>query len=418
MFFESVTIENFKAIDRMQITFQPGINLLIGDNGAGKTAVLEALIVALGGFLAGAKGISVQGIHQTDVRFEKINLAGASSGIRYFCPTSVEAEFCMENEKFSCARIRNDETGASKTRTSAKKLSAYAAKLLNDPEAKLPLLGYHSTARVTQFRREDFGTASRNKLDDRRCGYIGCLDSSKDIKSIREWCLKMEMAAYHKQKKIPEYEEFKATVADFMYQMNDLKELPEIYYSRQFEELVYVERGVEIPVKYLSAGYQSLLWMVMDMSFRLALLNPENSRAADAEGIILIDEIDMHLHPKWQWKVLDVLSRSFPKVQFIAATHSPIIIASCKEARLIQLENSRQVTYLPDAYAYSVEDVLEFRQGSGGILRELRQLYDEFEVALNEEDDEKAERILKEMTERFGEDNTEVKNARAELELG
>ena len=70
MFFESVTIENFKAIDRMQITFQPGINLLIGDNGAGKTAVLEALIVALGGFLAGAKGISVQGIHQTDVRFD------------------------------------------------------------------------------------------------------------------------------------------------------------------------------------------------------------------------------------------------------------------------------------------------------------------------------------------------------------
>ena len=62
--------------------------------------------------------------------------------------------------------------------------------------------------------------------------------------------------------------------------------------------------------------------------------------------------------------------------------------------------------------------MLEFRQGSGGILRELRQLYNEFEVALNEEDDEKAERILKEMTERFGEDNTEVKNARAELELG
>ena len=62
--------------------------------------------------------------------------------------------------------------------------------------------------------------------------------------------------------------------------------------------------------------------------------------------------------------------------------------------------------------------MLEFRQGSGGILRELRQLYNEFEVALNEEDDEKAERILKEMAERFGEDNTEVKNARAELELG
>lgn len=418
MFFESVTIENFKAIDRMQIMFQPGINLLIGDNGAGKTAVLEALIVALGGFLTGAKGISVQGIHQTDVRFEKVGLAGASSGIRYFSPASVEAIIQTKNEKFTCMRIRRDETGDSKTRTNGKKLAEYVARLLNDPKAILPLLGYHSTARVTQFRREDFGTASRNKLDDRRCGYIGCLDSSKDIKSIREWCVKMEMAAWQKGKRIPEYEAFKAVVADFMYQMSELKELPEIYYSRQFEELVYAEHGRETPVKYLSAGYQSLLWMVMDMAFRLSLLNPENSRAKDAEGIILIDEIDMHLHPKWQWKVLDVLKRSFPKVQFIVATHSPIIIASCKEARLIQLENSRRVTYLPDAYAYSVEDVLEFRQGSSGILKDLQRLYEEFETALNEENDIQARQILGEMTERFGEDNTEVKNARAELELG
>ena len=69
----------------------------------------------------------------------------------------------------------------------------------------------------------------------------------------------------------------------------------------------------------------------------MALLNPDlKSHIADVPGIIMVDELDMHLHPKWQWNVIQALRNTFPNVQFIAATHSPIIISSCKDETLIR----------------------------------------------------------------------------------
>lgn len=153
------------------------------------------------------------------------------------------------------------------------------------------------------------------------------------------------------------------------------------------------------------------------MAFRLALLNPERKDLKTAKGIVLIDEIDMHLHPKWQWKVLQVLEETFPNIQFIIATHSAIIIASCKRGNLIRIKEDQEIQYLPDAYAYSVEDVLELRQGSSGRLAELRKMYCSFEEALNRDDYHVAAKIVDQMANLFGADNTEVKNARMELEL-
>lgn len=77
------------------------------------------------------------------------------------------------------------------------------------------------------------------------------------------------------KRSISEYEAFKEIVATVMQKMSELEERPQIYYSEDFEDMAYCEHGKEIPVKYLSAGYQSLLWMTMDMAFRLALLNPD-----------------------------------------------------------------------------------------------------------------------------------------------
>ena len=64
----------------------------------------------------------------------------------------------------------------------------------------------------------------------------------------------------------------------------------------------------------------------------------------------MIDEIDLHLHPKWQWKVIEALRETFEKIQFIIATHSPIVISSAKGANLILLDNDQKITYLPDCY--------------------------------------------------------------------
>ncbi|MFR2257935.1 MAG: AAA family ATPase [Clostridium sp.] len=105
--------------------------------------------------------------------------------------------------------------------------------------------------------------------------------------------------------------------------------------------------------------------MTMNLAYRMALLNPEAGKnMTHIPGIVLIDELDMHLHPKWQWNVIKALEETFPNIQFIVATHSPIIISSCKNENLILIKGNQEIKYLPNAYGYSVEDVLELRQES------------------------------------------------------
>ena len=130
----------------------------------------------------------------------------------------------------------------------------------------------------------------------------------------------------------------------------------------------------------------------------------------------MIDEIDMHRHPRWQWKFLDALHSSFPNLQLIAATHSPIISSSYKDAKLLSIGEDG-VEELGGAYAYSIDDVVEYRQGSSGIPQELRQLKNEFEEAFSERNKEKSQNTLDKMRELFGASNTEVKLAEAKMRV-
>jgi len=417
VFVNNVQIQNYKAIKDMQIAFSPGVNLLIGDNGVGKTSVLDALSVALGAFLSDVPHVTVRGIQQSDIRIEMKRIAGASSIIEYRTPTVIECEMEVDGRAFRWARTRDGISPEYKTKIVNRDIAKYASKLTNDAVSALPLLRYMGTARTTQSKQKDTNKKP-NDLSDRRSGYIGCLDSALDIKGIKEWCLTMEMEAFHQEKPIPEYEAFKGAVSEMMQKISGLENPPSIVYSKLFQEIVYSEGERALPISYLSAGYQSLLWMTMDFAYRLARLNPGQSSFHQAAGVVLIDELDLHLHPKWQWNALRALEASFPKVQFIIATHSPIIISSIKNGQLISLDAEQNVSYLEDAFAYSITDVLELRQGSLGVPKEIRVLSDQFEDALNLGAYDRAQEILQDMKETYGEDNTEVKSAMLELALG
>lgn len=418
MYLKKVSIKNFKAIAEMELELQKGVNLLIGDNGAGKTSVLDAVAVGLGGYLSGVTGVSAKNISSDQVRFQLVKMGSASSAIEYQIPTEIGCVLEVGEEEYEWIRRRKDEHPNSKTTISDRSICDYAQNLTNDISKRLPVLSYQSEARVWQQKRGDFGTVLKEKLNDRRCGYIGCLDYSLDVKGIREWCLKMEMEAFRSEKKVAEYEAFKYLTSLAMQKMSGLSERPQIYYSRQVNDMVYEEKETVMPISFLSAGYQSILWMVMDIAYRAALLNPDDSEALDqVSGIVLIDELDMHLHPKWQWNVIQALEETFPKVQFIIATHSPIIISSCKHENLIHILDDHSVDYLPDAYAYSVEDVLRYRQGSCEKPELVESWIRKFEQAMNKNDFKTAEIIADKMRRELGEGHTEVKKLADELEF-
>lgn len=408
MYLEKVILKNYKAFDDLEIRLQPGMNILVGDNGAGKTSVLDGIAVALGGLFVSVEGVRAKNIIKDDVHLT-VNTAGDASTIISYCePVSAGCVVKVDGKEFSWNRVK-EEMSSAHTRTDDKSAAAWMKKITNQPEANLPLLSYQSAARVWKVRRGDFGSEAKRRLDDRRCGYIGCLDQSMDIKAIQQWYMKQEQVAFIKGKNIREYENFKSIVSGFMKEINELDEAPAIYYSRQFEELVYADQNQEIAVSKLSAGYQSLLWLVMDLAYRICILNPELKDKTEIRGVVLIDEVDMHLHPKWQWNIIKALSASFPNVQFIAATHSPIVISSAREANVIFLDDEKNVKYLPECYGFAVEDVLQYRLESIPRPKNVQVIVDEIEDALDEDALDDAERALCKLKEALGEKNQEYK---------
>ena len=90
----------------------------------------------------------------------------------------------------------------------------------------------------------------------------------------------------------------------------------------------------------MSEGYKIVIATVADLAARMAEANPEMPNPLDARGIVLIDEVDLHLHPKWQRTILKDLNRVFPNVQFIVSTHSPIIVVGAADiAQVVNLNN-------------------------------------------------------------------------------
>lgn len=408
MYLEKITLKNFKAIKEIELNLKPGINLMIGDNGTGKTSVLEGIAVALSGLFVNVAGVNTRNILKDDVRMVIDSLGDASTSVTYCEPILAGSVLkTCDGKVFMWNRVK-EELSSTHTKIDDKTVCAWMKKLTNQADSILPLLSFQSAARVWKVRRGDFGTELQKKLDDRRCGYIGCLDSSMDVKSIQQWCMKQEIMVVNKGK-VREYETFKNIVATFMKEINELNELPEVYYSPQFRELVYKDGREEMAISKLSAGYQSLLWMIMDLAYRICLLNPEICDRTQVKGIVLIDEIDMHLHPKWQWNIINALRTTFGNVQFIIATHSPIVISSAKDANLILLDEKQNVIYLPECYGYAVEDVLYYRQESVSRPKNVKMLIDQICEFVEDENFDEAEKALVRLKKILGEDNSEFK---------
>lgn len=414
MFLKNVSITNFRGIKTLDIPFQKGINLLIGDNGAGKTTILEAIAAGLEGLFTSVPGVKASKISQEDYRIEKIQISDASSQIIYHNPI-IEMLFDIDGKEYNC--IREERSGANRATTNTSgSACSYLKEATNTLGNQLPLFSYMGISRVAMARRSDYGKKLKNELNDRRCGYIGCLDTTPDKNSILEWIKKMSYESMLKKKTVQELLFFQTAVSRLMKEMSDLPEAPSIYYSAAFGDIVYQSEGDELPIRLLSAGYQSILWMTMDFAFRLAMLNPEMTNPQDATGIVLIDEIDMHLHPKWQWNILNALGTTFPNVQFIIATHAPIVISSMKDGSLMHITENHKAEILPSAYAFSADDTLEFRQGTRTTPAGLQTFYNQFDTALSNGEYDQAKDVLEKMRSEYGADNTHVKQA--EFELG
>ncbi|MCD8119125.1 MAG: AAA family ATPase [Lachnospiraceae bacterium] len=411
---QRIKIRNFRGIEEKEIEFQPGMNLIIGENGKGKTSVLEAIAVGLGGFIAGIEGVATRHFSQQEIRRIYPMLGDGSIDEKKILPIEVETEAVVDGETFCWTRRRSSAT-ASRTTMQSSGIRKKAEQMSQQEDVELPVILYESAARVWSQKREKTENVFRKNYY-RTVGYTDALVDASNIKLLLNWCAKMEQVSWQKEMKIAEYEAAKKAVGDFMRRMNRSGECT-IFYDKQTENLMYQSEGKTWSVEDLSSGYQSLVWMVFDIAYRMAVLNPEKKKKiAETSGVVLIDEIDMHLHPKWQWNILDALREVFPNVQFIAATHAPILFASAKNVWIADVEEE-EIKYSWSHYGLDVNQTLNRYQETGNVTPPVQEQMDLFYQKVDEGQYDEAEQILAELEKDTAPEHPLLVQMRTTLEL-
>ncbi len=352
MFIKEIQLENYKCFENSTFQFEKQFTTIIGDNGSGKTALLDGIARGLEGLVnvlnpkERSRGFSSY-LHDHEVRL---------------IPHTIGSRATLEktrdnNIKVSLANniswgFRNTQEG-----------EEYANKLRYPVDdglpIDLPIIAYYKTSR--HWSTEKHEEIKPSQIGSRLDTYDTCLNISTSYKTLLEWFSRMEWIRYKKRKVIPELKAVSRAIVQILkgILVDKSKEI-ELYFSPENDELIVdIGDGKELPIRLLSDGYRNTLGMVADIAYRMAELNPHLT--TNSPGIVLIDELDLHLHPKWQRHIVGDLKRIFPNCQFIVTTHSPFIIQSLESGELLKLDDTPELEY-DDFTKKSIEDIAEDEQ--------------------------------------------------------
>ena len=419
MHVKKIHIINYRGIEDLTVDFHKGVNLIIGNNGTGKSSLLSGLSLVLESLLWGMIEGKSRQLTRDEVRTVPTLVGSVTESVKYCTPVCISTSFELDDNDYetSCEYKelpKNDVVIAKNFQTIRHAAINKIQELANDENSRLPLLSYQSDRR--QFFTINNEPDRPNGQIERRQGYRDCLNGLASVNLILNWCAQMDYAGYKLGYEAKEYVLFKKIVSNFIERLEENKNI-RVDFSTKLNRIVYFENGNSYLVNNLSAGYQGALCLIMELAYRTALLNPNLENLKDLEGVVVIDEIDMHLHPSWQWKILGALRETFPSVQLIIATHSPIVISSAENAKLIVMENPNNYRELPDSYGYNIGDVLELTQGSLNMPQEVKIWRHEIEQALDENNLEKAENIIKMSEKKLGGDSSTVQRMKEFLEV-
>ena len=336
-------LQNFRKFKNDMFSFntETGVTVLIGDNATGKTAILDALSIMMGCYLSDFKAGVNRHIRNDEVRLEQVTLGDTVSlepqwGTTVTCSASV-AELVPDDlsESIEWGRSKNSKNG--RTTWNQAKTITQLGKWASDKVEKgepvlLPVFGYYGTGRLWHIKQ----AVTLSKPESRVAGYRDCLDPASSHKLFLKWFQQLEQASLQKNKRYGVLEAVRHAVKQC------IPGCHHFYFDIELQQLmIELADGQLFSFDNLSDGYRNMLAIVADIAHRAGRLNPQlmDKAATETPGIVLIDEVDLHLHPKWQRRVLNDLRTAFPKVQFIVTTHSPFIIQSLKPGEVIDLNS-------------------------------------------------------------------------------
>lgn len=331
----SMSLENFRCFDKIDVTFDPQLTVFVGVNGAGKTAVLDAVAVLLK-----QMHLFVNNQYRNKINVYDVSVGATSTKLNYIvssdnknytlrCNYKKNKTFAIDNDFFQNNRNFIDSI----------------------KYVRVPVVVYYSAKRViNEYHRE---IAANANPDD---AYKNAFEPHIDFSSTLTWFIEKSsqeaLEAVHSnnlEHRIPELNAVRQAVSRALGEYNEPyvgETPPQLFITRKESP------NIPLNLQQLSDGYRTMLALVMDLARRMALANadrqwPEGENVLHSPGIVLIDEVELHLHPSWQQTVLPRLMEIFPNVQFIVTTHSPQVITSLEAKHIRILGDGGKVLSAP-----------------------------------------------------------------------
>lgn len=421
---KTIQLQNFRCFEKFSANFNEDLTVIVGNNGSGKSTLLDALSIAIGTFLVPfSTGNSVT-IAKDDVLNKSYDL-GSVVELQAQYPVEVAVSGLIVDETIRWKRTLNSDEG--RTTVGAAKDIINIVKELQEKIRKgekplLPVLSYYGTGRLWAQKRERKVVTKTTKFN-RQMGYMDCLDAASNEKLMLKWFEKMTLQAATSGKIAPELMAVKAAICQCFQGITGYQDV-DVQFNLDTHELDIVYLGADdthkrYSMKHLSDGYKNTLSMIADIAYRMAVLNPWllERVLTETPGVVLIDEIDLHLHPLWQQRIISDLRSIFPKVQFIVSTHAPIVISSVKKEHLLILQDMQANNPMIETYGKDANAILNSVMGADERPLAVKKQFNKFYDAMAREQYDVAEMLLNEIKELIGENDPELSAAQVSLAL-
>ena len=344
---DKIRIKNFKGFEEEIFQLNPLFTVFIGDNAKGKTSVLDALAVAVSSFL---RGIDVAKHESRNIEKNEIRIVTKDGQPLPQLPVEIHAFGTVNDISINEGWLRTvEKISPKKTNTlfvKAKNIEKVAEDMLklsrSGHNVVFPVIAYHGTGRLwaeheakkTEYKKTGEGVSQ---------AYLNCLSPKSSSKEFLSWykTYEDEIRKFDQEKDKLLLKTFNSTVIS-MIPDNHWQNMAYSFAEEDLTGIFVTPNGEKEKLQFrqLSDGYRNIIGMVADIAYRCIKLNPHLGENAVKEtpGIVLIDELDLHLHPNWQRRIVEDLKNTFPGIQFVATTHSPFIIQSLKEDELRNLD--------------------------------------------------------------------------------
>ncbi|WNZ55586.1 AAA family ATPase [Microbulbifer sp. MKSA007] len=401
MYISTLDLENFRGIKKLPIELDEHINVFVGMNGSGKSTLLDASAVMLSWLINRIKhsGSSGRPITEADIRngenFSKVDLA-----------------LKLDSDDVMWSQVKTRRARSHTEKSDFKQLNELAKRMQQDMEEQqgnLSLLAYYPVNRAVL----DIPLRIRQRHSfDLLSAFDDSLTSGASFRTFFEWFreredLENEQRSDNLQPDDTQLNAVREALNQFMPDFTDLR------VRRNPLRMEVKKSGEVLTVDQLSDGEKCLMAMVGDLARRLAIANPDRDDPLLGDGIVMIDEVDLHLHPKWQRMMVARLRETFPGIQFLLSTHSPHVLNHVSADNIYLMSSSPEgisVVKPTESYGRNVDRILEDLMGLNTtrpdkIDEELLSVFS----AISQGDLEKAGKKIEALAKEIGEDPELVK---------